>query len=525
MRQGRAYRRSLVLLLCVAATACGGRSSSNSGGNSGNFTISPATATVVVADNLQQNAGTQTFTATGASSVNWSICALAGSPCYGPGTWNQYGSITSAGVFTGPVVLPNPPQVLIKAADANNNSRFATATVNIDRNVHWTVTTAPSSGSPPVNWSNLAVGDNTVYYHIFHNGTEEQCMMTAGGPLTNCYRQVVIHVGTGYSSGNGAILYFHGSTGGVSQCETMAGLKTEVDHHGWIVFCPQGEYNSVNSTATNWVGYWAAQGGQVVPQPSAPDDSAFAWAMAWDAVNNLAVGAKRVYVTGYSAGVMLLSRLAADDGALIAGVAQVTGNTYGTDHSMCDGSSGNPPCNPPSNYPQGHSFPPYNLPLPNLNYPVSVLIMMGTSDGAAPDCGFSNNVPSIGEDVNFYVTNFHCGTISPDSNPMCPYVAGQSATCQQSNFVTGEGRVCTRSTETYKDADGCDSGVVVRAYRLYNAQHQWYPTQDICGTSGVYNHQLATDFPAACPVADGGSGGSGYENDVVWTFFNQHPKP
>jgi poly(3-hydroxybutyrate) depolymerase len=494
-------------------------------------TVFPASATVNVADNTLLNAGTQQFSAKVREArdqqVKWELCSRK--TCYPAGTWSQYGSLSNSGAYTAPLVLPKPTTFTIKAISQQDPANFGSATITVSRNVHWTVTSAPSSASAPVNWPSLIAtpGDKTVYYHLFHNGIEERCRPNVNAGFGPCYREVLFHIGRGFVANGtkGGILYFHGAGGSSADCGNILGgdWNAEVDRHGWVAACPQGALNKGGKQS--WNGYWPASGGVHQPLEASPDDSALAWAILSDFSANLHLDPKRNHLTGQSAGTMFESRVIAEDGALVASASQAPGNTYGTDHDVCHGGKGLP-CNPTSNYPQAWSFPPLNLPTPQINYPVSVFIMMGTDDAYTSDCsgpapGTLNNAPNLGESFDFYAKMFHCSKRTPNEKPFCPYVAGQSPTCQKSNFVAGEGRGCRRSSESYKHATGCDEGVVVYAYRMFGGQHQSYNNIDISNSrSPAYNTQLRADFPNSTPPR-----GTGYENDIIWDFFNQHPQP
>ncbi len=493
--------------------------------------ISPASATVNVADNTLRNAGTQHFTATVHGTkdqqVKWQLCSEKN--CYAPGIWSQYGSITKDGDYTGPLVLPNPATFTLKAISREDPAKFATAKITVDRNVHWTVTVGPRSSSSSVNWQSLisSPGDKTVYYHLFHNGSEEQCTPHSGVAFGPCYREVLFHIGKGFvpDGSKGGILYFHGAGGSPVSCGGIADgdWKNEVDRHGWVVACPQGAANA--NGKQSWNAYWPASGGVHESLAESPDDSGLAWAILSDFSTNLHLNPKRNHLAGQSAGTMFESRVIVEDGALVASASQAPGNTYGTDHDICHGRGGLP-CNPTSNYPQAWSFPPLNLPTPQINYPVSMFIMMGTQDAYTSDCsgpapGSMNNAPNLGEAFDFYAKMFHCSKRTPNDKPFCPFKPGQSAVCQKSNFVPGEGRACRASSESYKHASGCDDGVIVNAYRMFGGQHQSYNNTDISNSrSPAYNTQLHADFPNSTPPR-----GTGYENDIIWDFFNQHPQP
>src|SRR5690349_12064772 len=89
--------------------------------------IAPASAIVKVADGAHANPGTQKFVATVSGSeeqaVLWEICH--GATCYETGAWNQFGSIGLDGVFTAPLVLPNPTTFTIKATPVADPDKSA----------------------------------------------------------------------------------------------------------------------------------------------------------------------------------------------------------------------------------------------------------------------------------------------------------------------------------------------------------------------------------------------------------------
>jgi poly(3-hydroxybutyrate) depolymerase len=492
------------------------------GAESISVAISPASATVKVPDTAHKNAGKQQFkatvTGTWDTGVLWSICH--GSTCYETGAWSQFGSIDLEGVFTAPFVLPNPTTLQIKATAIVDPDQSATATVTIDRNVDWRVSQGTSIDTPAPDWKAMQKpGEHQVYYHVLHDGQQETCQPSTTGPEVGpCYRQVIFHVGKGYQPGNGAVFFFHGAGGRIENCKPW---KDENDKHGWITVCIQGIHHGgfgPSNQSRSWNSYWASRKGTPVAPEATPDDSALAWAIAKDLVDRLGVSPKRVHATGHSAGLTMVAQLLTDNGALFASVAQGPGNMYASDHRVCFGERES--CNPASKFPQVHAFEPFGFGIPNINYPSSVLIMMGTVDKFTPFCGAHNNSPNGDEAFWMYATMFHCRTREPNDKPMCPYVPGQSPKCQESKFFPGVGRACAPSGEIYKNATDCDNGVVVSSYPLVNGEHRWEPTDVSDPANPIHNTRLRTDFPNAVPPKASGS-----QTAIVWDFFNRNPKP
>src|SRR5664280_1409557 len=106
----RVFLAAAALLVVGTLSACGG-SGGGKHNNPPTVTVSPATANV-------QEAATQQFTATvtnGTPAVNWQVNGVAGGN-------SSVGTIDSTGLYTAPVIVPNPASITITAvlqADAS----------------------------------------------------------------------------------------------------------------------------------------------------------------------------------------------------------------------------------------------------------------------------------------------------------------------------------------------------------------------------------------------------------------------
>jgi hypothetical protein len=102
-------------------------------------TVSPTTAQVTTGLQAQFTA---TVTGSNNKTVTWS---LSGAGCSG----NSCGTITSAGLYTAPNSVPNPPQVTVKASAQADPSKSAAATVTVLAPIK--VTVAPPNAQVVIN--------------------------------------------------------------------------------------------------------------------------------------------------------------------------------------------------------------------------------------------------------------------------------------------------------------------------------------------------------------------------------------
>lgn len=123
-------------VLVMNLTGCGG-----SGSSSAQIAVSVAPATA----NVQANIGTQALTATvtnaGNTTVTWQVAGVGG----GNGT---VGTISGAGLYTAPAVVPTPATVTITAISVADPTKSGTATVTVTPPVGVSVFPASTSVQP-----------------------------------------------------------------------------------------------------------------------------------------------------------------------------------------------------------------------------------------------------------------------------------------------------------------------------------------------------------------------------------------
>src|SRR5579859_564274 len=99
MTMGR-YGKFLLILVILWSAGCGGGQFSSGGGNLTGITVTvfPSATSVVLGKTVPFSA---TVTGTTSTAVNWEVAGVLGGN-------STVGTITTAGLYTAPNVLPNP---------------------------------------------------------------------------------------------------------------------------------------------------------------------------------------------------------------------------------------------------------------------------------------------------------------------------------------------------------------------------------------------------------------------------------
>jgi polyhydroxybutyrate depolymerase len=175
------------------------------------------------------------------------------------------------------------------------------------------------------------------------------------------------------------------------------------------------------------------------------------------------IDANRIYITGWSNGGMMAYRLGAELSDIIAAIAPVGGSIGGVWDYWED---------------EENHLPLYVIPEPEN--PLPVIVFHGMNDSSVPYGGIKNPetedilLYSVNESVAFWVEHNNC-----DTNP-------QINVSESGNIIK----------KTY--ASGDDGSEVV-LYTVVNGGHEWF------GSSY---------FPS-CEISC---------NDLMWDFFESHPK-
>ena len=300
-------------------------------------------------------------------------------------------------------------------------------------------------------------------------GGGSSCNFQSGG---NCALQVggvtrtyILHVPSSFQPGNALVIVLHGGSQTGEKMQSVTHMSRKADQAGFAVVYPDGWANP--SGATTWNGYFNFTFGA-----NPPDDTGFLRQLILTLESNLHVDAKKVYVTGSSAGGYMTYRAGIDLSDLVAAIGIVEGSL---DVQQSGGTQVPPPA-------QG---------------PMSVIILHGDKDQVIFYCGVSNGTVAVtSQDQTFdywWQTRANsCSTPNP-SGPICTGFLGSPTSL------------------FFKDATGCAGGAEVRFYRLFNGIHDWYSTQLTPGNP-VYN----PDFNSSTGTTT---------NDILWNFFVSHAKP
>lgn len=134
----KGYRLAAALngALMLGITGCGGSGTGSDPSSSISVSVVPASASV------QANIGTQTLTATVTNAANTTVTWQVGGVGGGNAT---LGTISAAGLYTAPTVVPNPANVTITAISVADATKSATATFTVTPPVGVSVTPVSAS--------------------------------------------------------------------------------------------------------------------------------------------------------------------------------------------------------------------------------------------------------------------------------------------------------------------------------------------------------------------------------------------
>lgn len=298
-----------------------------------------------------------------------------------------------------------------------------------------------------------------------------KCSIVSNG-LVRTFR---LHVPSSYVPGRSAlVISLHGNgTGadGLGQ-ESKTLLSDHADRYGFAVVYPDSM--PVGQGKNGWNIYQAETGA---------DDVGFVRAMTLHVLAAIQPDPKRVFLTGHSGGAIfthLLATLAPDlfaAGAPVSGVIAL----------------------PPGHLDVG-SYPPPRA-------PISMLMINGEDDRTCAFCG--------GAGVNKRDGARYYQPSAEES--YAHWVAGNRCEGESSTLPLCTGPVSNLSAIDHKKATKCQGGVEVEFVGLRRAGHGWSTkvmhNQSAPGSKEAFNSTLPTLDRDGVSI-----------NDLVWRFFEAHPK-
>lgn len=277
-------------------------------------------------------------------------------------------------------------------------------------------------------------------------------------------RSYMIHMPSSYDGSNPIPLVFalHGITGNSNNFRSYTGLNEKADEEGFIVVYPNGGTDiSFLFTCLMYYGIRGFPGFYWNSWDSYDfDDVGFIRVLIDTIQSEYKINESRVYVTGFSNGGYMTYRLGAELSDILAAIAPVGGSIGGV-----------------WDWWNGVESPLYIIPEPEN--PLPVIVFHGMKDNSVPYDGAKNPKTdgifqySVNESVSFWVEHNNC-------NPLPEIVVSES------------GNIITRS---YSNGDG---GTEVVLYTIVDGGHVWFGSKY-----------------SPCEISC---------NDLMWKFFESHPK-
>jgi len=273
------------------------------------------------------------------------------------------------------------------------------------------------------------------------------------------------------------VLALHGRTSNAALFEIQSQLDEKADQEGFALAYPDGLVDTTGGT--NWNYFYDPY------YSNKPDDVGFLRAVIDSLQATLHPDAKRIYVTGTSAGGYMAQRAGVELADRVAAIAAVEGNTYVV----------TPPFSPPS--------------IPNPVAPVSVLLLKGDQDPYNYYCG-ANFAGAPGFHVSSADEDFAYWS-GPAANS-CSRVDTPAPLCSTFGVVETNGFVFGQTTDVVKKVGRhCKDDTEVTMYRLIGGGDIWY--------------QSPMNVPGQVPFNPDLNRHTGVTtNDILWKFFVEHPK-
>jgi polyhydroxybutyrate depolymerase len=289
---------------------------------------------------------------------------------------------------------------------------------------------------------------------LSQRGKSQTCTLILNG-VTRQYR---VYIPTNIPPAPSLVIYLHGAHGGMWEGDTN-GWTTKAASAGFVAAYPQALPNLSN--ITSWNLYYNPSFGS-----KPPDDVGFIKAVILALEAGVAVDHRKIYVTGFSLGGFMASRVGVDLSDMVAAVAPIAGELWQS----------------------------VGPPIPAEKAPVSTLMINGDADTSVPYCGMSQPYPEATEDDSFN------------------YWQTQNICKNNSTALCSSGKPTSASS---KLATGCTSNMVEQQYKLIGAIHKWYTVAMNVppGTSSQpYNPSFNTQTGLTL-------------DDIIWNFFTAHAKP
>ncbi len=339
--------------------------------------------------------------------------------------------------------------------------------------------------SPAVSASQGSQGSASCAY----NSGDNSCTMVHD----NATRQFLVHVPPKFVANSSALIVaLAPSRTSNAAFETMSGWSHYADSLPSpqpIVVYPQALLTAPTSTEDAHLAWNTFFACSIFPQPC-PNDSDFIRQIILITQTHMHPNTKATYVTGFSLGALMASRVAIEQSDLVAAVA-----AYEFPLGTTDGLGG--------------------APIPNATAPVSALYIDGDHSGVPNICGYlsgSNFQSSVDQDISYW---------SSGQNDSCSGFDTSLSFCTGQYNTTGDG---IQTSLTEKHSSGCSSSTDLQVYKLIGGQHTYYCSNNSGCSPVVAFNNTACDATTPCnPQLNSATGTT--LNDIIWNFLEAHPKP
>ncbi len=321
------------------------------------------------------------------------------------------------------------------------------------------------------------------------NAGDNSCTMVHD----NTSRQFIVHVPPSFVANSSALIVaLSPSRTSNAAFETMSGWSHYADSLPSpqpVVVYPQALLTaptSIEDAHLAWNTFFSCS---IFPQPC-PNDSDFIRQIILAVQGHMQTNAKATYVTGFSLGSLMASRVAVEQSDLVAAVAA------------------------------------YEFPLTTVSAPggtsiasaaaaVSALYIDGDHSGVPNVCGYLSGgsfQSSVDQDITYWASaqNNNCSSFNTTAN----FCTGQYDSA-------GDG---IQTTLLEKHTSSCSSSTEVEVYKLSGGQHTYYCSNNSgCAPVVSFSNSICDATTPCNPQLNSTTGTT--LNDIIWKFFATHHKP
>ena len=322
-----------------------------------------------------------------------------------------------------------------------------------------------------------------------YNAGDNSCTMAHD----NTSRQFIVHVPPTFVANSSALLVaLAPSRTSNTAFETMSGWSHYADSLPSpqpVVVYPQPLLTAATSTEDAHLAWNTFFSCSIFPPPC-PNDSDFIRQIILAVQAHMHTDAKATYVTGFSLGSLMSSRVAVEQADVIAAVGAYE-------------------------FPLTTVSAPGGTSIPNVAVPVSALYIDGDHSGVPNVCGFLSG-PSFQSSVDQDITYW-----ANAQNNNCSGFDTTASFCTGQYDTAGDG---VQTSLIEKHSSNCSSGAAIQVYKLLGGAHTYYCSSNSgCGPVVSFANSACSATTPCNSFLNSTTGTT--LNDIIWKFFAAHRKP